>query len=213
MPLSHRCSHIVAPLPSLLPQLHHCRCVIAVASLLSRHCCRVIAVASLLLCNRPFMQLSPCSRTSHRAIIAAPMPSCHLCHCRSSVVVIGHQCFVHRMSSLTWLHCRCAVDQCLSSMSSLSLSLSRVAVMPTIVRRRCRHCHFCILDMPPIPLSLPRRRCAHACHLQMLLVLKNNIAHKGRRPPCPFYQQMDPSYLDHSLTLCCTAECECHIAI
>ncbi len=168
--------------------LHHSIIFAIVASLLLHHChlnhCHCIIPIALPLCNQPSCScchaITPVTTPSlphkcpHIIILSLLQP----CHCHQSM-------FCSLMLSLMLFCCHCAVDQCLSSMSSLSLSC--VAVLSTTVHHWCHHCCFCIVDVPPILLSLPHHCCAHPCHLQMLLALKNNIAHKGHHPPCPFF--------------------------
>jgi len=117
--------------------------------------------------------------TSNHAILATP--SFH--HCRSRFVAVGH------LMSLSLLCCPSAVNQFSSLTSSLSLLRCRWAVDQcinvVIIVVASLLCHTHTFIIATLLLS-------HPYHLQMLLALKNNIAHKGHSVPCPFYHQMDP---------------------
>jgi len=139
------------------------------------------------LLKSPVTMPSVLHQCSHIIIDLLSLLQPHCCHQSSMffidvvtvVVALSHaveQC-CSSMLSLSLLHCHCAVNKCSSSMSSLMLS----------------HCCCVTLTIIIATSSL-----SYPCHLQMLLALKNNIAHKGGPAPCPFHHQMDPSYLDHS---------------
>jgi len=149
---------------------HYCRsCIIAIASMPSHYCylCNLAIHAAVAVSSHQ----SPCRHTSHRAVAPftmsllphqCPLVIFVICHCHSRLVAISHQRFLHQCRD--WRCCMvpifiidvltlvaascCAVENCLSSMWSLSSSHRWCAAHTVIIARtRSPHTHPCHLHM------------------------------------------------------------------
>jgi len=153
------------------------------------------------MCHRDVAEVN-----SNRAILATLMPShCHFIIAAAASLPSVICC--SSMSSLSLLHCCCAVNQSSSSTSSLSLSCCRWAVkqcssltsISSLLRHRCAAHTFIIATSSP----------SHPHHLAMLLALRKQHCSKGSSCSLPFLSPDGSIIWIIPAMLCCTAECKC----